>query len=326
MTPAPLNDNAAPALSGGEVGFAHPVPRRWAEVLTLIESQLRLHGVGGSRALVLVPYAQLMATARRAWARKHPTGFAPRFESSRNWSASLQPFSPAVTDWTGDMARDALVASHLLERVAKGRIDPALKPVLVARLVEAARQLAPMAAARAPADRQAWADALRASALPASTSLQWESLLASLALAWVGASRFATDVLWSPLAAPGVGFDALIVLQGFQPDPLASALLACWGERGSLVPLHDTLVQPRAQRLHACGDAEDEAQRAAACVLAHAGAGRMPVALVANDRLLTRRVSALLEGASVALRDETGWKLSTTHAAARLMSLLRAAA
>jgi ATP-dependent helicase/nuclease subunit B len=58
-------------------------------------------------------------------------------------------------------------------------------------------------------------------------------------------------------------------------------------------------------------------------VLAHLAAGRSPVALVAQDRVLTRRVSALLWGKDVALRDETGWKLSTTRAAATLMGLLR---
>jgi ATP-dependent helicase/nuclease subunit B len=78
--------------------------------------------------------------------------------------------------------------------------------------------------------------------------------------------------------------------------------------------------------LHTAQDAEDEAHRAAACVLAHLAAGRSPVALVAQDRVLTRRVSAMLVGRGVAVRDETGWKLSTTRAAASLMNLLRACA
>lgn len=302
-----------------------PATRRWADVLAGIEAHLRLQGAPASRALVLVPYAQLMDAGRRAWAEAHPSGFAPRFESSRNWAQSLQPFVPAATDLSGDMARDALVAAHLLDRVARGRLDPALKPVMVARLVESARQLAPLAAARAPAERSAWADVLRSGVTPGSPTLQWESLLASLALVWAGASRYPSDVLWSPLAEPGAGFDVLVVLQGFQPDPLAAALLAHWAERAIVIRLHEEGAAPSAVHLHACGDAEDEAQRAAACALAHANAGRHPVALVANDRLLTRRVSALLHGAGLAVRDETGWKLSTTHAAAQLMSLLRAA-
>lgn len=325
MTPAIPTAAAPAAPPSGLSGGRHPATRRWADVLSGIESHLRARGASASRTLVLVPYAQLMQAGRSAWSQAHPSGFAPRFESSRNWAASLQPFAPAATDLSGDMARDALVAAYLLERVAKGRLDPALKPALVARLVEAARQHAPLAAARAPAERPGWADGLRANALPTSPTLQWEALLASLALAWAGTSRYATDVLWSPLAEPGNGFDALIVLQGFQPDPLAAALLVRWGERGTLIRLHEAAAVPPEPRRHACGDAEDEAQRAAACVLAHASAGRLPVALVANDRLLTRRISALLLGAGLALRDETGWKLSTTHAAAQLMSLLRAA-
>ena len=53
--------------------------------------------------------------------------------------------------------------------------------------------------------------------------------------------------------------------------------------------------------------------------------GDVPVALIAQDRVLVRRVRALLERQRVALLDETGWKLSTTRAAALVMSLLMAA-
>jgi len=329
MTPAiplPAALAVVPAEGGsGPSGMLHPASHRWAELVQSIEAQLQRTQVSASRALVLVPYAQLMDAGRRAWALAHPSGFAPRFESSRNWAQSLQPFVPSATDFSGDMARDALVAAHLLERVVRGRLDPALKPVMVARLVEATRQLAPLAAARPPAEREAWAESLRVGMVPGGPALQWESLLASLSLAWAGSSGYATDLLWSAWAEPGSGFDALIVLQGFQPDPLGAALLVRWGERASLIRLHEHPLPVAAVRLHACGDAEDEAQRAAACVLAHASAGRTPVALVANDRLLTRRVSALLYGAGISVRDETGWKLSTTHAAAQLMSLLRAA-
>lgn len=43
------------------------------------------------------------------------------------------------------------------------------------------------------------------------------------------------------------------------------------------------------------------------------------IALIALDRLTARRVRALLERAQVSVRDETGWKLSTTSAAAAVM-------
>ncbi len=297
----------------------------WAHGLSLVREHMVSRGWHASRMVVLVPYAQMMDAGRRAWAQSSPSGFTPRFESSRNWAASLQPFVPGSTDWSGDMARDSLIAASLLDRVAGRSLDADLRATLVGRLVEATRQLAPLAAARPPHERAAWADALRADVAPASQALQWEGLVASLALTWAGLSAYATDVLWSDLAAPGQVADALLVVPGFQIDPLAQALLLRWGERGVLLPFAATDDPPEPLAVHACGDAEDEAQRAAACVVAQVNAGRTPVALLAQDRALTRRIGALLHGAGLSVRDETGWKLSTTHAAARLMSLLRAA-
>ncbi|MDO9148091.1 MAG: PD-(D/E)XK nuclease family protein [Hydrogenophaga sp.] len=307
----------------------HPAQRTWQTVVQRMEQAMVARQAGAGRTVVLVPYAQLMNAGRRAWARAHPSGFPPRFESTRNWASSLQPFLPGPTDLSMDAARDSLVAAAFIDRVAAGRLDAALRSVMVARLVEGARQLAPLAAAVHPDQRLPWADARREALAQGNVqSLLWEALLASLALAWVSTSSYATDVLWGPQAQPGDVADTLLVLQGFQQDPLATALAAHWGERAAVLDWYDSdapQAVSAAPRLHACGDAEDEAQRAAACVLTHANAGRVPVALVANDRLLTRRVSAMLEGAGLTVRDETGWKLSTTRAAARLMSLLRAA-
>lgn len=52
--------------------------------------------------------------------------------------------------------------------------------------------------------------------------------------------------------------------------------------------------------------------------------GKKNIALVAQDRLVARRVRALLSrlGPSLKIQDETGWKLSTTRAAAALNSWL----
>ncbi|OAD41880.1 hypothetical protein LPB72_11330 [Hydrogenophaga crassostreae] len=293
------------------------------------------HGVSPSRAVVLVPYAQLMEAARRAWAKAHPTGFAPRFESSKNWASNLSPFSPGAMDWSGDLARDSLVASALVDRVAKGRADPVLRTAMVSRLVEATRSLVSVAASVAPEDRASWGQDRLAALGPGLQSPVWEGLIATLAVTWASNSAYSTDVLWGPLARPGEVADALLVWQGFQVDPLAKALTAVWGpERAFVWALFQADESPQTfahgldltdVRWHACGDAEDEAQRAAACVVRHVAVGAVPVALLANDRLLTRRVSALLHSAGVGVRDETGWKLSTTHASAQLMTVLRAA-
>jgi ATP-dependent helicase/nuclease subunit B len=304
----------------------HPTRRQWRVWIDGIDALIRKAAIDPSQTLVLVPYAQLMDAGRRAWAEAHLNGFSPRFESTRNWAASLQPFAPGPTDLSMDMARDSLVAAAFIDRVAQGRPDASMRAVMVARLVEAARQLAPMVASVPPDQRAAWAEPLREVLAPGLQSLHWESMLGSLALAWASTSTYATDVLWSPLARTGSGVHTLIVLQGFQQDPLASALARHWGAQGAELPLpHEAHPAMASADLHACGDAEDEAQRATACVITRVNAAQVPVALVANDRLLTRRVSAMLHGAGLSVRDETGWKLSTTHAAAQLMSLLRAA-
>ena len=117
--------------------------------------------------------------------------------------------------------------------------------------------------------------------------------------------------------------DLLVMLDGFQSEPLAEALKTHFGERALAIQLQ-TPDLPGLLCLHTAQDMEDEAHLAAACVLQHLNEGRSPVALIAQDRVLTRRVRAMLAGKGVALRDETGWKLSTTRAAATLMGLLRA--
>ncbi len=63
---------------------------------------------------------------------------------------------------------------------------------------------------------------------------------------------------------------------------------------------------------------EQEAQQGAQAVLNWLQAGKTRIALVAQDRVAARRIRALLERAQVMVADETGWKLSTTRAAAAL--------
>ncbi|QOT74991.1 PD-(D/E)XK nuclease family protein [Cupriavidus basilensis] len=64
---------------------------------------------------------------------------------------------------------------------------------------------------------------------------------------------------------------------------------------------------------------EDEASAAAEQLVQWLNEGRRHVALVAHDRVVARRARALLARAGAPVRDETGWKLSTTRAAAALM-------
>ena len=91
------------------------------------------------------------------------------------------------------------------------------------------------------------------------------------------------------------------------PEPIARRAAALRG----VVPPRLAVVQ--------ADSLEHEAGAVAQQVLAWRRSGVHSIALVVLDRLTARRVRALLERADITVRDETGWKLSTTSAAAAVM-------
>lgn len=290
-----------------------------------------------SRCVVLLPYAQLMPVARRYWAQVYPSGFVPQFQTTQNWASQVRGFTLDANDISFEAARDVLTAASLVEQsglVGRGAsLDTDQRDLLAQQLVEAAHQLASAAAAIAPDQRLAWATQMRETVFSTNTTasftatfqwLRWESALARLALAWASTSAYATDVLFDDRLAKSK-VDCLMVLEGFQRDPLVQALATHWGEKSVLLPQLQTSDLGDIQ-LHKALDAQDEAQRAAACVLRHIEAGRVPVALAATDRALTRRIRAMLATQDVAVKDENGWKLSTTRAASHIMVALSACA
>jgi ATP-dependent helicase/nuclease subunit B len=291
-----------------------------AGLLAQIQQAMAQRQAHPARTVVLLPYAQLMPVANRFWLQAQPDGFTPRFESTLNWSHGLGGAALAPHDLRFDTAMDMLQAPDLLERAGLG----AQREALSARLVEAAHQLAPLVAAVPPALRADWATQARAAVGLGMEApvLALECVVARIALEWAAASAYATDVLWSDSVPAAL--DCIIVLDGFQTDPLIHALCAAWGDKVTRLAC-PTLPPAPMPALHEASDSEDEALRAAACVLRHIDAGRTPVALVATDRLLTRRIRAMLVAQHVRIRDETGWKLSTTRAAAQLVVTLRAA-
>lgn len=92
------------------------------------------------------------------------------------------------------------------------------------------------------------------------------------------------------------------------------------GEAAAPPPAMPTLP-PQRPAIRVVGSArfEDEAAAAAAQLVQWLNEGHRNVALVAHDRVVARRARALLGRAGAPVRDETGWKLSTTRAAAALM-------
>ncbi|WP_394779538.1 PD-(D/E)XK nuclease family protein, partial [Undibacterium sp.] len=133
------------------------------------------------------------------------------------------------------------------------------------------------------------------------------------------------------------------------PDAMEDAFLSAYARKKDVVPLlldwrDDALAQPYAPawpsmiesvpnrqpqfalevadtshiRLCETGSLEDEAQQGAQTVIQWLQAGKQNIAVIAQDRVVSRRIRALLERAQVHVADETGWKLSTTRAAAAI--------
>jgi ATP-dependent helicase/nuclease subunit B len=295
----------------------------WRALWAQVDAHLQRLGAHPARSIVLLPFFQLQAVARTT-ARQHwPGGFAPRLETTQSWCQRVGHFVVGEFDISFDSALDSLRASAWLQRAGLG----AQQGMLGAALVQTAQQLGEVVAAVPPAQRSSWAVTAREQALPAlerlgSNPLMYEEAVARIALEWAVASRYATDVLFD--AAQRSAMDALVIVPGLQANPLAQALAAHW-EGISLCAQWPDAVASGQVAQHIAQHGADEADRATACVLQHIAQGRVPVALAAVDRGATRRISANLHLQGISVVDETGWKLSTTRAAASLMALLRAA-
>jgi ATP-dependent helicase/nuclease subunit B len=116
-------------------------------------------------------------------------------------------------------------------------------------------------------------------------------------------------------------------------EPIARVLEAAWPVQADGGPSlreraaafeGDPHGGPLAGRLSllAAASLEEEAQAADVRVRAWLLEGRQRLAVVVQDRLVARRLRALLERAEVLVHDETGWALSTVAAATVIMRFL----
>ncbi|HUG22065.1 PD-(D/E)XK nuclease family protein [Piscinibacter sp.] len=303
----------------------------WPEIVRRSRTWIEGLGLAPRDTIVLVPFAQHLPLARRAWARAG--GWMPRIETTLTLSRSLGPAQASdPLQISFDAALDRLVARRLLRPHGSAatwlRRDPRGFDHAVNAVVKTAHALARAAAAVAPDRREDhWRSArerLVASSGPGAT----ERMLARVAFEWAAASAVPlTDALYELRPA------AWIAVQAGGPDPLTLAVLSHDATTPGLLidtdpPADDPLAHAAGHAdvsVAVCADFESEAQRTAGHVLAHLAQRIAPVALIAQDRLLMRRVRALLSREQVPLLDETGWKLSTTRAAAAVAGLLRVA-
>ena len=147
-------------------------------------------------------------------------------------------------------------------------------------------------------------------------------------------ARGASDALvWiSPVAPEGLDLQFLLAYARTQPvrvvglDWRSSAVEAIYNHAWQELTQPDgvavgaeMLSQPASRiSLLAADGLEQEAQLGAQTIIDWCQAGYSRIALVAQDRVVARRIRALLERAGVQVADETGWKLSTTRAASVL--------
>jgi ATP-dependent helicase/nuclease subunit B len=302
----------------------------WPAIAETIADAAALHRVGLRDSIVLVPFAQLLPCAVRAFAQRG--GWMPRVETTATLArAQAVQASAEPQGLTFDAATDELNALAMLRRQAWGqsweRRDPTAFAHAASHLTQTSHAFAAAAHALRPGARPAYWARAREALGPVDGVGARDRALARIALEWAAVSVApATDSLftiepaaWFVVSAGGRDTLTLNVLDA------APAHTPCIGidlDAGGSATGSAPTLEPA---LAICEDFEDEAQSAAAQVLCHLSAGCRPVALVAQDRILVRRVRALLERDSISIRDETGWKLSTTRAAANVMTLLRAA-
>lgn len=318
---------------------------------------LSAQGADARDALVVLPVGAVLSQARQAWAAV-VGGWVPRIDTIASVAESLAwAWVPGDTDdgaglppVTLDAVVDRLQAARSLGREAWGKQwaqrDRRGFEFALDQVVEAAQTWVRRMQAIAPDERGAYLDQARAAlgAGAGAASQQGpggrERLLLAWALEWAAATA-SGGLPIDPLYAlrPSA---LLVVTAGQAVSPgteghLTLGLMAHLAGQGVPVNWHSASAAspvPGAPRerppvLVPCRDGEDEAQQAAAQVIAavnfaRARAASQPVALIALDRSLIRRVRAMLEGAGILMADETGWLLSTTRAAAVLTRLLQA--
>jgi ATP-dependent helicase/nuclease subunit B len=289
-------------------------------------------GLEARDAIVLLPQIQLLPAVRDAFARLG--GWQPQVDTLETWalrrgSGSAEPAPGA------DPGRDLTHALLLLQtqpwadEMATRR--PEILKEAAAELVQSVAQLVTGAQVQAPQAAQAYWAQVQGLARGRQGQGAWHHGLLQLAVRWAMQSAESLPTL-APAAA--VLPAAWVCLQVGGPDAGLQALVNAHPDVPTLRINADAdatdpfaaFLQCEAKPVWKCGSLETEAHATLTALVQALAEHEGPVALVAQDRLLTRRVRALLERAGVSWIDETGWRLSTTQAAASVMSWLRAAA
>lgn len=246
-----------------------------------------------------------------------------------------------------------------LKKLLAARRNTDLLPLaqtLIALFDELTQALLPSVQHSPDAMQERWRTALEQLSTPARDILSDEAQLVwSL---WKGqldagdgmTARFAQMMRLAKHAdAPLVWIDAV------EPDAMERAFLDAYGEHQPVLPIRldwrtqainvayatawsEILVEeelfpvtpgtathiatPSGLSLSPASSLEDEALRGAQTIINWLQADKSSIAIIAQDRVVARRIRALLERAQIFVSDETGWKLSTTRTAAAIAAFL----
>lgn len=318
-----------------------------------------------SSALVLVPAWHHAALLRRALAdRLGPSFIPPRIRTLASWLSQYPPEVGTQGAASSGERLMSLYASlrelPWLKKLFAARRNTDLMPLAQTLLTicdELTAALLPAALAQPEAIEDRWHAALaqlspRAAALLSDEArLVWNLWQAERdardpgirlhAAMQRAATEAALPLYWCAPAQPNALEASFLNAYSLQ-QPVHLMILdwsqsispaiynAAWPELmddASQTPASfDAIEIPTGISLHEAAGMEDEAQRAAQTIIDWLNGGKRRIALVPQDRVVARRVRALLERAQVVVSDETGWKLSTTRAAAVLHAWLALAA
>ncbi|RJF97969.1 PD-(D/E)XK nuclease family protein [Noviherbaspirillum saxi] len=270
------------------------------------------HVVSSSTERMMALYAELR---QHGWLKK-------LFAARRN--VDLLPLAQTLMTLFDELSEALLPAMHLEPEAAEDKWQAALEhlPLPVRTILSDESQLV----------WSLWKSQLGSSDPTAACLVRMMRLAAEADAPLVWISHAPADALHEAFLNAYAEYQPVLrVMPDWHKHSVAAAYAAAWPElpeqaRHENGSLFDTdvadIAAPSGVSLQACGSLEDEAQRAANTIINWLQAGKTCVAIIAQDRVVARRMRALLERAAIYVSDETGWKLSTTRAAASIAALL----
>lgn len=334
--------------------YIPPGPGFWPQAARLLIDRTSAAGNGLDACLVLVPTFAHIALLRDALSDAIGGSFIPPQIRTLDAWLELQP--PAVAAEPPAASTERLMDLYAslrqngwLKKIFGAHRNTDLLPLaqtLIAIADELTAALLPTALAQPDAVDYRWRSALAqlspgaAALLSQEAQLVWDiwqverdardpglarhaalqRAAASAALPLFWCSPLEPDALESAfLQAWALRYPVERLLVDWSASALPVAFARCWPEMLDGDPATDQAVGlPRGVSLYEASGMENEAQAAAQTIVDWIAQGRERIAVIPQDRVVARRLRALLERAQIVVADETGWKLSTMRAAAAL--------